>query len=327
MSRYDQGQHEYRGRQDQSVEHRGRQDRGYDSKRQDFRGQDQRFTCRNGIMGRRRVRSEEVYCDLPPPLFCTTCGKPHPGVALRLLGGDEFMLRLVIRQQRLQSEEDHEQHLRIVLEILRQKKLYAKFLKCEFWLQQVAFLGHIVSADDIIMDPSKVEAITNWPRLNYGDGGEKFSGALAGFYYRQSLDVELCVSRLLWLFVASMKSRVEPSCYRSRAQREDGEFWARMLNVNDGNNILKFSVNDDGVLLEITMWKWDEISIDFVYWFALTTQKRHDAIWVGVDRLTSPVISYLFGSYSPDMSLSEEPESFLDLQWIESHEKTKLFLL
>ncbi|GJS66294.1 putative reverse transcriptase domain-containing protein [Tanacetum coccineum] len=47
-SRYDQGQHEYRGRQDQSVEHRGRQDRGYDSKRQDFRGQDQRFAGRNG---------------------------------------------------------------------------------------------------------------------------------------------------------------------------------------------------------------------------------------------------------------------------------------
>ncbi|GJR41008.1 putative nucleotidyltransferase, ribonuclease H [Tanacetum coccineum] len=62
------------------------------------------------------------------------------------------------------SEEEHERHLRIVLEILRQKKLYAKFLKCEFWLQQVAFLGHIVSADGIIMDPSKVEAITKWPR-------------------------------------------------------------------------------------------------------------------------------------------------------------------
>ncbi|GKF21345.1 putative reverse transcriptase domain-containing protein, partial [Tanacetum coccineum] len=53
------------------------------------------------------------------------------------------------------SEEEHEQHLRIVLEILRQS---------EFWLQQVSFLGHIVSADGIIMDPSKVEAITKWPR-------------------------------------------------------------------------------------------------------------------------------------------------------------------
>nr|GEX79369.1 putative reverse transcriptase domain-containing protein [Tanacetum cinerariifolium] len=62
------------------------------------------------------------------------------------------------------SKEEHEQHLQIMLEILRQKKLYTKFLKCEFWLQQVAFLGHIVSADGITMDPSKVEAITKWPR-------------------------------------------------------------------------------------------------------------------------------------------------------------------
>ncbi|GKC04122.1 putative reverse transcriptase domain-containing protein, partial [Tanacetum coccineum] len=62
------------------------------------------------------------------------------------------------------SEEEHERHLRIVLEILRQKKLYAKFSKCEFWLQQFTFLGHIVSANDIIMDLSKVEAITKWPR-------------------------------------------------------------------------------------------------------------------------------------------------------------------
>nr|GEU66519.1 hypothetical protein [Tanacetum cinerariifolium] len=54
------------------------------------------------------------------------------------------------------SEEEHEQHLRIVLEILRQKKLYAKFLKCEFWLQQVSFLSHIVSAYGITMDPSKL---------------------------------------------------------------------------------------------------------------------------------------------------------------------------
>ncbi|GJT04634.1 retrotransposon protein, putative, ty3-gypsy subclass [Tanacetum coccineum] len=77
-----------------------------------------------------------------------------------------------------------EKHLRIVLEILRQKKLYAKFSKCEFWLQQVAFLGHIVSADGIIMDPSKVEAITKWPRPTTVNGalpltqlmrkGEKF---------------------------------------------------------------------------------------------------------------------------------------------------------
>nr|GEZ45510.1 reverse transcriptase [Tanacetum cinerariifolium] len=81
------------------------------------------------------------------------------------------------------SEEEHEQHLRIVLEILRQKKLYAKFSKCEFWLQQVAFLGHIVSADGITMDPSKVEAITKWPRPIMMTGVRSFLG-LAGYYRR-----------------------------------------------------------------------------------------------------------------------------------------------
>nr|GEX02730.1 reverse transcriptase [Tanacetum cinerariifolium] len=62
------------------------------------------------------------------------------------------------------SKEEHEHHLRTVLQTLRQEKLYAKFSKCEFWLSSVAFLGHIVSAEGITMDPDKVEAITKWPR-------------------------------------------------------------------------------------------------------------------------------------------------------------------
>nr|GEU59189.1 retrotransposon protein, putative, Ty3-gypsy subclass [Tanacetum cinerariifolium] len=79
--------------------------------------------------------------------------------------------------------EEHEDHLRIVLEILRQKKLYAKFSKCDFWLGQVAFLGHIVSADGITMDPSKVEAITKWPRPMRVTEVRSFLG-LVGYYRR-----------------------------------------------------------------------------------------------------------------------------------------------
>nr|GFA57491.1 hypothetical protein [Tanacetum cinerariifolium] len=63
----------------------------------------------------------------------------------------------------LRSEE-HEDHLRTVLQTLRQEKLYAMFSKCEFWLSSVAFLGHIVSVEGIMMDLAKVEAITKWPR-------------------------------------------------------------------------------------------------------------------------------------------------------------------
>ncbi|KAL8117783.1 hypothetical protein AgCh_015616 [Apium graveolens] len=62
------------------------------------------------------------------------------------------------------TEEDHVEHLRTTLEILRKKKLYAKLSKCEFWLQEVQFLGHIVSNEGIKVDPAKIEAITNWER-------------------------------------------------------------------------------------------------------------------------------------------------------------------
>ena len=56
----------------------------------------------------------------------------------------------------------HEQHLKIVLETLKEKKLYAKLSKCDFWLNEVSFLGHIVSVEGIRVDPAKIEAIVNW---------------------------------------------------------------------------------------------------------------------------------------------------------------------
>nr|GFB71091.1 DNA/RNA polymerases superfamily protein [Tanacetum cinerariifolium] len=81
------------------------------------------------------------------------------------------------------SKEEHEDHLRTILQTLRQEKLYAKFSKCEFWLSSVAFLGHIVSAEGITMDPAKVEAITKWPRSTSVTEVRSFLG-LAGYYRR-----------------------------------------------------------------------------------------------------------------------------------------------
>ena len=60
------------------------------------------------------------------------------------------------------SKEEHEQHLRIVLQILREKQLYAKLSKCEFWLDHVVFLGHVVSGQGIEVDPKKIEAVVKW---------------------------------------------------------------------------------------------------------------------------------------------------------------------
>ena len=56
----------------------------------------------------------------------------------------------------------HEQHLRIVLQTLRERQVFAKLSKCGFWLKEVSFLGHIVSAEGIGVDPTNIEAIVSW---------------------------------------------------------------------------------------------------------------------------------------------------------------------
>nr|GFB25086.1 putative reverse transcriptase domain-containing protein [Tanacetum cinerariifolium] len=60
------------------------------------------------------------------------------------------------------SEEEHEAHLKTILDLLKKEKLYVKFLKCEFWLKEVQFLGHVVNREGIHVDPSKVESVKNW---------------------------------------------------------------------------------------------------------------------------------------------------------------------
>ena len=58
-----------------------------------------------------------------------------------------------------ENEEDHVEHLRVVLTRLREHKLYAKFSKCEFWLREVPFLGHVLSDGGIMVDPTKVQEV------------------------------------------------------------------------------------------------------------------------------------------------------------------------
>ncbi|CAA0811648.1 Uncharacterized mitochondrial protein AtMg00860, partial [Striga hermonthica] len=79
--------------------------------------------------------------------------------------------------------DQHKENLRIVLETLRREKLYAKFSKCEFWLNRVAFLGHIVTAQCIEVDPSKIEALSKWDTPRSAADVRSFLG-LAGYYRR-----------------------------------------------------------------------------------------------------------------------------------------------
>ncbi|GJR71136.1 putative reverse transcriptase domain-containing protein [Tanacetum coccineum] len=89
------------------------------------------------------------------------------------------------------SEEEHEVHLKTILDLLKKEKLYAKFSKCEFWLKEVQFLGHVVNHDGIHVDPSKVESVKNW----------KMSHPVNS---RSRLDL-LISSSLLWLWLILVK--------------------------------------------------------------------------------------------------------------------------
>jgi hypothetical protein len=81
------------------------------------------------------------------------------------------------------SREDHEHHLQIVLERLRAHQLYAKLSKCEFWLEKIAFLGHILTAEGIEVDPSKVEAVSKWKQPTSISEVRSFLG-MAEYYRR-----------------------------------------------------------------------------------------------------------------------------------------------
>jgi hypothetical protein len=81
------------------------------------------------------------------------------------------------------SEKEHDEHLHLVLQKLRENQLYAKLGKCEFWLKEVSFLGHIISEGGISVDPSKVESVLSWNTPQNVSEIQSFLG-LAGYYRR-----------------------------------------------------------------------------------------------------------------------------------------------
>ena len=104
------------------------------------------------------------------------------------------------------SEEEHKDHLRIVLQALRDHQLYGKSSKCEFWLIEVRFLGDVVSTTGVSMDPEKVEVVMGWERPKLVFEIRSFLG-LAGYYRRFIKNFSLLVAPMMKL---TRKSLIVP---------------------------------------------------------------------------------------------------------------------
>src|SRR6185295_8733487 len=109
------------------------------------------------------------------------------------------------------SEAKHEQHLRIVLQRLRDHKLYAKFSKCEFWLDTVKFLGHTISNEGISVDPSLVQEVMDWKPPTSVHQIRSFLG-LAGYYRRFIPDFSRIAKPMTKLLKKGVKYNWDAKC-------------------------------------------------------------------------------------------------------------------
>jgi hypothetical protein len=109
------------------------------------------------------------------------------------------------------NEEEHEQHLRIILQRLRDHQLYAKFSKCAFWLKEVPFCGHVIFAKGIAVDPSKVQEVLDWKSPRSGMQIRSFLG-LAGYYRRFIPNFSKIAKLMTKLLEKEAKFKWSPQC-------------------------------------------------------------------------------------------------------------------
>nr|KAJ0192365.1 hypothetical protein LSAT_V11C800454700 [Lactuca sativa] len=133
------------------------------------------------------------------------------------------------------SKADHEQHLRLTLSLLRNEKLFAKFSKCEFWLREVQFLGHVVNEQGIKVDPAKIEAIEKWEPPRTPLEVRSFLG-LAGYYRRFIQDFSRIAAPLTTLTRKNVKFEWKPEQDNAFNVLKEKLSSAPVLSLPEGND-------------------------------------------------------------------------------------------
>ncbi|GJU22907.1 putative reverse transcriptase domain-containing protein [Tanacetum coccineum] len=165
----------------------------------------------------------------------------------------------------MNTREEHVEHLRLVLELLKKEKLYAKFSKCEFLLTEVQFFGHMINGNGIHVDPSKIEAIKNWKSPRTPTKVRSFL-RLAGYYRR---------------ILTAQKEAVDESTGMQKGLDEMIKQNVNVTFVLPGSNMDRYWW--PGMKKDIS--EYEGIAMYFMTKLPRTSS-GHDTIWVIVDRLT-----------------------------------------
>nr|GFB01157.1 hypothetical protein [Tanacetum cinerariifolium] len=168
------------------------------------------------------------------------------------------------------NKEDHEEHLKTILELLKNEKLYAKFSKCDFWLESVHFLGHVIDSDG-------VHVLRRWKLFEIGLHQQRQrKGSVPDF------EAKICSAPILALLEGTENFIV----YCDASLKGYGAVLMQREKPNTKSHPVYFNN------LKFQKWKWEKITMDFV--LGLTrTPCGYDSIWFIVDRLTKAAHFFL----------------------------------
>ena len=156
------------------------------------------------------------------------------------------------------SKEEHAQHLRIVLQTLREHRLYGKFSKCSFWLSEVNFLGHIISASGISVDPAKIEAVVQWEQPKTPTEVRSFLG-LAGYYRRFIQDFSSIAAPLTRLTRKEERFIWTDECERSFRMLKERLTSAPILSLPEGHEDFVVYTDASGIGLGCVLMQKDKV--------------------------------------------------------------------
>nr|GEV92568.1 putative reverse transcriptase domain-containing protein [Tanacetum cinerariifolium] len=198
------------------------------------------------------------------------------------------------------NKEDHEKHMKIILELLKNEKLYAKFSKCDFWLKSVQFLGHVIDSNGVHVDPTKVEAIQNWSApTTPTEKNKKYEWGMEEEEAFQTLKQKLCSAPILALsegtenFIiycdSPLKGRLRLPLFEGIRDMIMHESQKSKYSIHSGSDKMYQDLKKlywwPNMKADIASFKWEKITMDFVSRL-LRTPSGYDLIWVIIDRLT-----------------------------------------